>query len=229
MTVLGTTIRFVASRSSGEVTGRLLRPAGADLLYVLAHGAGAGMDHPFLEAVATRLADRGVATLRFQFPYLEAGRRRPDPPAIAKQTIRSAVERAAEEGLPVIAGGKSFGGRMTAYAAADGLPGVRGLAFLGFPLHPPRRPGTARWEPMAGLAIPSLFLQGDRDALADLDLLAPLVRELPAPATLHVVAGADHSFAVLKRSGRTAAEVLDELADTIGEWGRAPALLSSPG
>ncbi|MCZ6507018.1 MAG: alpha/beta hydrolase, partial [Acidobacteria bacterium] len=208
-----------ATASRGEVSALLLQPIDASVLYVLAHGAGAGMSHPFLDSVSRALAARGVATLRYQFPYMEAGGRRPDPPAIAQKTVRSAVVRAAETGLPLIAGGKSFGGRMTAYAAAGGqLPGVVGLAYLGVPLHPPGREGTDRWGPMTDIDLPMLFLQGDRDRLANLDLLRPVVRDLRPPGVLHVVEGGDHSFKVLKRSGRADCEVLTEIVDTLARW-----------
>src|SRR2546423_1916933 len=205
----------------GDVSGLLLRPDGARLLYVLAHGAGAGMRHPFLEVVAQRLAERTIATLRYQFPYMEQRGRRPDPPAVAAATVRAAVIEAARvaPGLPLVAGGKSFGGRMTSTAQAEApLPGVRGLVFLGFPLHPPGRPGDARGEHLARVQIPMLFLQGTRDDFADLKLLTPLVQRLGARATLHLVEGGDHSFHVLKRSGRTDAEVLEELAAAVEEW-----------
>lgn len=220
--------RFVASRSSGEVSALLLRPPGARALLVLAHGAGAGMRHRFMEAIAGRLAERRVATFRYQFPYVERGRRRPDPPPVLVATVRSAVaaaksaaaESAAAGGdLPLFAGGKSMGGRMTSTAASEGaLAGVRGLVFFGFPLHPPGKPGTARGDHLAGVNLPMLFLQGTRDKLAELDLLRPLCERLGANATLHVVEGGDHSFGVLKRSGRTGDEVLDELASTAGDW-----------
>ena len=205
----------------GKVSGLLLRPDDAVALYVLAHGAGAGMRHPFMRDVAERLAARGVATLRYQFPYMEAGGKRPDPPAVAHATVRAAVDaaRAACPELPTFAGGKSFGGRMTSQAAADGgLEGVRGLIFLGFPLHPPKRPGTDRAAHLADVRMPMLFLQGTRDDLADLALLRPVLDGLGDAATLHVVDGADHSFAVLKRSGRTGVQVLDELCDAVAAW-----------
>lgn len=212
-------LRFEATASHGEVSALLVRPADARALYVLAHGAGAGMSHPFMETVSRALAARGIATFRYQFPFMEAGRRRPDPPPIAKKTVRSAVARAAEIGLPLIAGGRSFGGRMTAYAASGGeLPGVLGLAFLGFPLHAPGRDSTDRWGPMIDVGLPMLFLQGDRDRLANLDLLRPVVEDLGQPAVLHVVEGGDHSFKVLQRSGRTEHEVLTEIADTLAHW-----------
>src|SRR5213595_3991059 len=205
----------------GEVSGLLLRPKDARLLYVLAHGAGAGMRHPFLEVVAQRLAERSIATLRYQFPYMEQRGRRPDPPAVAAATVRAAVIEAARvaPGLPLVAGGKSFGGRMTSTAQAEEpLPGVRGLVFLGFPLHPPGRAGDQRAEHLAQVQVPMLFLQGTRDDFADLKLLTPLVQRLGARATLHLVEGGDHSFHVLKRSGRTDADVMGEIADAIAEW-----------
>src|SRR5438876_3227774 len=204
----------VAVGERGDVSGLLLRPDGARLLYVLAHGAGAGMRHPFLEVVAQRLAERSIATLRYQFPYMEQRGRRPDPPAVAAAAVRAAVMEAARAapGLPLVAGGKSFGGRMTSTAqAGEPLPGVRGLVFLGFPLHPPGRPGNERAEHLAQVQVPMLFLQGTRDDFADLKLLRPLVKRLGARATLHLVDGGDHSFKVLKKSGRTEADVMTEL------------------
>ena len=205
----------------GDVSGLLLRPNDARLLYVLAHGAGAGMRHPFLEVVAQRLAERSIATLRYQFPYMEQRSRRPDPPAVAAATVRAAVAEAVRvaPGLPLVAGGKSFGGRMTSTAQAEApLAGVRGLVFLGFPLHPPGRPSDKRAEHLAQVQIPMLFLQGDRDEFADLKLLKPMVKRLGERATLHLVEGGDHSFHVLKRSGRTDAEVMAELVATIVAW-----------
>ncbi len=201
----------IAVGERGDVSGLLLRPDGARLLYVLAHGAG----------VAQRLAERSIATLRYQFPYMEQRGRRPDPPAVAAATVRAAVIEAARvaPGLPLVAGGKSFGGRMTSTAQAEApLPGVRGLVFLGFPLHPPGRPGDSRAEHLARVQIPMLFLQGDRDDLADLKRLKPVVKGLGERATLHLVEGGDHSFHVLKRSGRTDTEVLAELVETIVAW-----------
>lgn len=202
------------------VSALLLHPRHAQALYVLAHGAGAGMRHPFLSSVAEALGKRGVATFRYQFPYMEAGRRRPDPPGRLAETVRRAVETAAERSgdLPIVAGGKSMGGRMTSQAAADGeLPGVRGLVFLGFPLHPAGRPGIARAEHLARVEVPMLFLQGTRDALADLELTRGVCGRLNR-ATLHVVEGGDHSFHVLKRSGRTDGEVLAEIRESIVDW-----------
>jgi len=205
----------------GDVSGLLLRPDDARLLYVVAHGAGAGMRHPFLESIAQRLAERSIATLRYQFPYMEQGARRPDPPAVAAATVRAAVAEAARlaPGLPLVAGGKSFGGRMTSTAQAEEpLSGVRGLVFLGFPLHPPGRPGDSRAEHLAQVRIPMLFLQGDRDEFADLKLLRPVVKRLGVGATLHLVQGGDHSFKVLKRTGRAGDDVMTELVTTIDRW-----------
>src|SRR5881409_4526921 len=216
-----TELRVRVGEITGGVSALLVRPADARFLYVLAHGAGAGMRHPFLEAVAQRLAERGIATLRYQFPYMERRARRPDPPAVAAAAVRAAVAEAgrAAPGLPLVAGGKSFGGQMTSTAQAEApLPGVRGLVFLGFPLHPPGRPGDSRAEHLARVQIPVLFLQGDRDEFADLKLLKPVVSGLGERATLHLVEGCDHSFHVLKRSGRTDAEVMGELVDTIVAW-----------
>ena len=214
-------LRFSVGQTSGEVSGLLVRPPDARLLCVLAHGAGAGMRHPFLEAVARALAEQKIATLRYQFPYMEQRARRPDPPAVAAATVRAAVAEAARvaPGLPLIAGGKSFGGRMTSTAQAEEpLPGVRGLVFLGFPLHPPGRPGDSRAEHLARVQIPMLFLQGTRDDFADLKLLRPLVKRLGERATLHLVEGGDHSFHVLKRSGKTDADVMGELTEAIVVW-----------
>jgi len=202
----------------------LVRPADAWLLFVLAHGAGAGMRHRFLEAVATALAQRGVATFRYQFPYMDTGGGRPDPPAVLEAAVRAAVERAsaAAPGLPLVAGGKSLGGRMTSSAAAASpLPGVRGLVFLGFPLHPPGQPGIKRADHLDRVSVPLLFLQGTRDTFAQPDLLVPVIGRLGARVTLHLVDGGDHSFAVLKRSGRTPEQVMDELADTVAGWARS--------
>jgi uncharacterized protein len=206
---------------TGDVSGLLARPANARALYVLAHGAGAGMRHPFLERVAERLGDQAIATLRYQFPYMERRARRPDPPAVAERTVRAAVLEAARAapGLPLVAGGKSFGGRMTSSAQAnEPLPGVRGLVFLGFPLHPPGRPGTARAEHLFRIEVPMLFVQGTRDEFAALDLLRPVIERLGERATLALVEGGDHSFRVLKRTGRSEAAVMDELVGTIAAW-----------
>jgi predicted alpha/beta-hydrolase family hydrolase len=214
-------LRVHVSASGGDVSAVLDRPPKPRALFVLGHGAGAGMHHPFMEDVTSKLVDRGVAVFRYHFPYMERGGRRPDRLGVAIDAVASAVEQACElaVGLPVFAGGKSFGGRMTSSAAAAGrLPDVRGLVFLGFPLHPPGRPGTDRATHLADISRPMLFLQGTRDRLADLALLRPIVGGLGAQATLHVVDGADHGFHVLKRSGRDDDEVLDELADTVVLW-----------
>jgi predicted alpha/beta-hydrolase family hydrolase len=214
-------LRFRASESSGDVSALLLRPGDARWLLVVAHGAGAGMRHPFMQGVAERLAERRIATFRYQFPYIEAGKRRPDVPRILMATVRSAVAAAAETtgDFSLLAGGKSLGGRMTASAAAEAaLPGVRGLVFFGFPLHAPGKRGSERGAHLADVSMPMLFLQGTRDSLADLELLRPLVADVGERATLHVVADADHGFHVPKRSGCDDADVLDELADATAEW-----------
>lgn len=213
-------LRITVGPEIGDVSGLLLRPLEARFLYVVAHGAGAGMRHPFLERLAQALAQRAVATLRYQFPYMEQRKNRPDSPAVAAATVRAAAAVAAREGLPLLAGGKSFGGRMTSTAQSEApLPGVIGLVFLGFPLHPPGRPAATRAAHLAQVGVPMLFLQGDRDEFAELSLLRPVVRDLGKRATLHLVKGGDHSFAVLKKSGRTPAEVFEELIDTIVTWG----------
>lgn len=219
-----TDLSLQISDDLGQISALLLRPADAWLLYVLAHGAGAGMRHPFLESVSASLAARGVATLRYQFPYLEAGRRRTDPPHVLEAAVRAAVTKAGDivPELPMIAGGKSLGGRMTSgAAAAKPLDRVKGLVFLGFPLHPPGQPGTRRAEHLQQVDVPMLFLQGTRDTFARLDLITSVCRSLEPRATLHTIEGADHSFGVLKRSGRTPAQVLDELADTVSRWARS--------
>ena len=202
----------------------LVLPPNARVLLVLAHGAGAGMRHPFLETVARGLAERGIATFRYEFTYMEERKRRPDPPAVAEERVRSAVVEAARvaPGVPLIAGGKSFGGRMTSGAQAKHpLPDVRGLVFFGFPLHPPGRPGTARADHLDAVGIPMLFLQGTRDDFAELALLESVCARLEQRATLHVVEGADHSFRVPKRAGRSDADVLAELTKAVDDWSRA--------
>lgn len=219
-----TDLQVNISSDIGQVSALLLLPPDAWLLYILAHGAGAGMRHRFLESVSAALADRGIGTLRYQFPYMEAGGRRPDPPRVLQATVRAAAAKAAEmaSGLPLIAGGKSLGGRMTsAAAAATPLPGVRGLVFLGFPLHPPGQPGTSRADHLDRVDIPMLFIQGTRDEFARLDLITDVTEELEPNATLHMVDDGDHSFGVLKRSGRAPAEVLSEITDAIAQWSRA--------
>jgi uncharacterized protein len=190
-------------------------------VYVLGHGAGAGMKHPFMNAIATELATRGIGTLRYQFPYMEQGSKRPDPPALCHATVRAAVAEATRltGSTRLIAGGKSFGGRMTSQAqAATPLPGVLGLAFLGFPLHPPKKPSVERAAHLSDVRIPMLFLQGTRDELAELALLEPSTQQLGAHATLKKVEGADHSFHVPARSGRKDADILRELADAVAAW-----------
>jgi len=204
-----------------SVSGLLLRPNAAKALYLFAHGAGAGMTHKAMESNAQGLAERGIATLRFQFPYMEKGSRRPDPPRIAHATVRAAAVEAARlvPELPLFAGGRSFGGRMTSQAQAETpLPRVRGLAFLGFPLHPASKPGIERAEHLSRVQVPMLFISGERDALAQLDLLKPLVAGLGERATLHLVANADHSFKVAAKSGRTAAEAEAEALDAVASW-----------
>jgi hypothetical protein len=199
----------------------LLRPADAHFLYVFGHGAGAGMQHRFMEAASARLAEHGIASLRYQFPYMEAGSRRPDSRTTLLATVRAAVACAAEAApdLPLLAGGRSMGGRMTSLAAAEApLPGVQGLVFFGFPLHPAGRPSIERAAHLEQVALPMLFLQGDRDQLADLELLGPICARFSEHVTLHVVPTADHSFHVLKRSGRTDDEVLAELARAVEDW-----------
>lgn len=209
------------SVEGASLAARLIAPRAAKALYVMAHGAGAGMDHPFLDSMSTRLAARGVATLRYQFPYMQAGSKRPDRPPVLHAAVRAAVDAAAKAlpGVPLVAGGKSMGGRMTSQLMASAAhPAVRGLAFLGFPLHPAGKPARTRGDHLASVATPMLFLQGTRDTLADLDLVRQVIAGLGARADLHVVEGGDHSFDVLKRSGRDRDQVHDELADTIAGW-----------
>ena len=204
-----------------RVSGLLQAPPAARSGYVLAHGAGAGMTHPFMAAVADGLAERGIASLRFQFPSMERGSRRPDSPRLAQAAVRAAVARAAEllPRLAWVAGGKSFGGRMTSQAQAlDPLPGVRGLAFLGFPLHPAGRPADERAQHLFEVQVPMLFLQGTRDDLADLSLLRPLVERLGARARLEPFEDADHSFHVPARSGRSDADVRGAVLDALARW-----------
>ena len=209
---------------STSVAALLTRPKEVRACFVFAHGAGAGMTHAFMSAVASGLAGRGIATLRYQFPYMDKGSKRPDPPAIAHTAVRAAIASAAKHypGLPLIAGGKSFGARMTSQAQAKApLDGVRGLAFFGFPLHPAGKPSSERADHLAEVKIPMLFLQGTGDKLAELDLLKPVAKKLGARATLHLVEAADHSFHVPARSGRKDAEVMTELLDTFAAWAGA--------
>jgi uncharacterized protein len=204
-----------------RVSALLISPPRPYACYVLAHGAGAGMAHPSMQAVAVELGERGVATLRYQFPYMEQGSKRPDPPALCHAAVRAAVAKAGELKLPLIAGGRSFGGRMTSQAQAkSALPGVRGLAFLGFPLHPAGRPSDDRAEHLFDVRIPMLFLQGTRDALAERSLLEPLVDLLGKRATLKLFEDADHSFHVPAKTGRKDAEVRSEMLDALAAWAR---------
>jgi predicted alpha/beta-hydrolase family hydrolase len=211
----------IAGDDGVRVSGLLQTPTRARACYVLAHGAGAGMNHPFMAAVAAELALRGIATLRYQFPYMERGAKRPDPPQLAQATVRAAVAATlrALPDLPLMAGGKSFGGRMTSQAQAKAaLPGVRGLAFLGFPLHPADKPSQDRARHLFDVRIPMLFLQGTRDTLAALDQLAPLCQALGQRATLKLFQDADHSFHVPARTGRKDAQVRGEMLDALAAW-----------
>jgi predicted alpha/beta-hydrolase family hydrolase len=205
----------------GRVSALLVRPSDARACYVFAHGAGAGMDHAFMADAAKGLAGRGIATLRYQFPYMEKGGKRPDPPAIAHAAVRAAVAEAARAcgGLPLFAGGKSFGGRMTSQAQAKApLDAVRGLVFFGFPLHAAGKPSGERADHLSDVKIPMLFLQGTNDKLAEMDLLAPVVAKLGDRATLHRLDAADHSFRVPVRSGRNDAAVMAEMLDRCAAW-----------
>ncbi|MGH7503738.1 MAG: alpha/beta hydrolase family protein [Longimicrobiales bacterium] len=213
--------RFLASESGGEVSSLLLEPENARALYVFAHGAGAGMQNAFMNALAGTLADQGIATFRYQFPYTEQGRRFPDTRPILYATVRSAVAfaRKAVPDLPCYAGGKSMGGRMTSLAAAEApLEGVQGIVFFGFPLHPAGNPGTERSDHLAEVSVRMLFLQGTKDALAELTLLSPIVAALGRRARLHTVEGADHSFHVARGSGRRDADVREELGRVMAAW-----------
>jgi predicted alpha/beta-hydrolase family hydrolase len=206
---------------AASVSALLVRPPQARACYVFAHGAGAGMTHASMETIATGLGERGIATLRYQFPYMENASKRPDPPPIAHAAVRAAVAQAMQScpDLPIVAGGKSFGGRMTSQAQAIApLAGVRGLAFLAFPLHPAGKPSSDRARHLSDVKIPMLFLQGTRDALAELSLLEPVVKSLGSLATLHLVKEADHSFHVLARSGRNDREVMTEVLDAFAAW-----------
>lgn len=209
------------SERIGAVPALLQRPDGARAMLALAHGAGAGMRHPFMATLAAGLGSRGVATLRYEFPYMAAGRGRPDFAPVLHATVRAAIAeaRALAPELPLLAGGKSMGGRMTGNAQADApIEGVRGLVFVGYPLHPAGKPGTERAAALSSVAVPMLFLQGTRDALATPTLVEAVCDELGEAALLHVVEGADHGFGVRKRDGRTAAEVMDELCDAIATF-----------
>jgi len=216
-------IRFTASTSAGEVGAVLMRPENARWLMVLAHGAGAGMHHAFMTGVAHSLVRNGIASFRYQFPYMERGKRAPSPQSILLKTVRSAVAAAREHGgdLLLLAGGKSLGGRMTSVAASqEALPEVKGIVFFGFPLHAPGKPSDERGEHLLKVRLPILFLQGTRDKLADLALLRPICDRLQmqGQARLHIIDGADHSFHVPKRSGRTDKDVLEELGKVVADW-----------
>jgi len=211
----------IAVDGAQRVSGLLQAPPEAGACYVVAHGAGAGMAHPFMGAIANELAERGIATLRYQFPYMEQGSKRPDTPKLAQATVRAAVAEASRRvpELALFAGGKSFGGRMTSQAqAASPLSGVRGLVFLGFPLHPAGRPSDERGAHLFAVQIPMLFMQGTRDSLADLQLLQTLTGQLGARATLKLFQDADHSFHVPARTGRKDSEIMAEMSDALAEW-----------
>jgi predicted alpha/beta-hydrolase family hydrolase len=211
----------IAVGDAHRVSALSIVPPAARACYVFAHGAGAGMTHPFMQAIAKGLAGAAIATLRFQFPYMEAASRRPDPPPLCHATVRAAVAEAGRRcpGLPLIAGGRSFGGRMSSQAqAASPLPRVVALAFLGFPLHPAGKPSEERAQHLFATDVPLLFLQGDRDELAALTLLQPLVARLGGRATLHLIAGADHSYKIPAKSGRKAAQVNAELIQSLHDW-----------
>ena len=215
------TLTFTPTGKSDEVSALLLRPTKAKALYVFAHGAGAGMRHEFMQDMAERLGKRGIATLRYQFPYTEAGRRRPDHAKLLEATVDAAVACGGKvaKGLPLFAGGKSMGGRMTSQWTAKNAPdSLRGLVFLGFPLHAPGRPGDARGAHLADVKLPMLFLQGDRDQLADLELLRPLCKKLGKRATLQIITAGDHTFKVRKKDGRDPEEVFDEVAQAVADW-----------
>ncbi len=214
-------IIFSASKSSGEVSGKLLIPSKAKFVLVFAHGAGAGMEHPFMENVSSYLADEGVATLRFNFPFTEKKKKSPDPAPILIATIKSAIDAAKKysKGIPLFAGGKSMGGRMTSMAASkETMDGVKGIIFFGFPLHAPGKPSADRSEHLFNVNIPMLFLQGTRDKLADLELLKPVVKKIKDKAELFIVEGGDHSFHVLKSSGKNEEDILIEISKKAAEW-----------
>ncbi|MEW6441353.1 MAG: alpha/beta family hydrolase [bacterium] len=216
-------LRFVATSSSGEVSALVLRPEDARWLLVLGHGAGAGMRHPFMETVSSHLAAHGIATFRYQFPYMEQGKKGPDPQPVLVKTVRSAVDAAmaVAADLPLLAGGKSLGGRMTSTAMAEGpLPEVHGLVFFGFPLHAPGKPSRERADHLSRVPVPMLFLQGTRDNLASLELLRPVCEKLGERAALRIIDGADHGFHVLKSSGATDDEVLRRLGADVADWAR---------
>jgi predicted alpha/beta-hydrolase family hydrolase len=214
-------LKFTATSQHGQVSALLLRPPKASALLVLAHGAGTDMRHRSMESLSADLAEEGIATLRYNFPYKERGHGGPDPKPVLTATVRAAVKTAAQADgdLPLFAGGRSMGGRMTSLAASQApLAGVRGLVFFAFPLHPAGKPSTERADHLLNVDLPMLFLQGPRDALATPELLSPVIKKLGPRATLHELDGADHSFKVLKSSGRTDAEVLNEAVQTTAGW-----------
>lgn len=221
----GTEKLTVPVDASLAISALLLLPEVPTACYVFAHGAGAGMDHRFMAAAAEGLMARGIATFRYQFPFMDAGSKRPDRPEVAHATVRAAVASAALRlpGMRLIAGGKSFGGRMTSQAqAASPIPGVKGLAFFGFPLHPAGKPSITRADHLSALSLPTLFLQGTNDKLAEVALIEPVVEAMGPAATLHLVKDADHSFHVPKRSGRTDLDVLNEVLDVFAAWAITP-------
>ena len=221
----GPTSFRIALPEGGTVSSLLDAPSDPKACYVFAHGAGAGMTHSFMTVIASGLTQRGIASLRFQFPYMEQGSKRPDSPKVAQAAVRAAVGEAARRfpKLALFAGGKSFGGRMTSQAQAAGLlSNVKGLVFVGFPLHAAGKPSTERAAHLADVQVPMLFLQGTRDTLAELELIRQVTGQLKTWATLHVVEGADHSFHVLARSGRNDVQVCEELLDTMAGWMLAP-------
>jgi predicted alpha/beta-hydrolase family hydrolase len=214
---------FQATKSSGNVSAVLTSPDDPNYLLVLAHGAGAGINHPFMEMLSLKLAEKSFAVFRYQFPYFEKGKRSPDPPNILTTTVRSAVETASNKlkDLPLFAGGKSLGGRMTSTAASkEDMPDVKGIIFFGFPLHAPNKPSSGRAEHLYNVNTRMLFFQGTRDKLADLDLLKPVLKKLKNKAELHIIEGADHSFHVLKSFRKTDEEVIEELAETTSKWAK---------
>ena len=214
-------MRFVATQAAGEVSAILLKPPQPEALLVLGHGAGAGMRHRFMEGIADALASHGVATFRYQFLYIEAGRRRPDRAHTLTATVRAAVAaaREVEPDVPLLAGGKSMGGRMTSMAQAESsLPGVHGIVFFGFPLHRPGDPSDARADHLRDVIVPMLFVQGTRDRLAEMDRVKPVVATLGSRAGMHIVRDGDHGFDVLKRTGKSALDVYDEMATAVRRW-----------
>lgn len=216
-------IKFTASKSSGEVSGIVTMPDAPELFLVLAHGAGADMNHSFMKTISDYLADEGIAVLRYNFPYTENKKKRPDFAPVLIETVRSAVDAARRysKDIPLIAGGKSMGGRMTSMAASkETLEGVKGIVFFGFPLHPPGQTSVERSEHLYNVNVPMLFLQGTRDKLAEPELLIPITKKLGNKASLQLIEGADHSFKVLKSSGKSNDEVLHQLAKEVIKWGK---------